>query len=79
VPVGNVFGHSSYRSYFCYVRSNDNIPQDEDTPLHGAAGNGHIEVCNVLLAARAGVNTWNRVSSFLIQVVSVVETLRLGI
>ena len=39
------------------------IEQDSSTALHYASVNGHHEVVRVLLAAKATVNTRNKVSS----------------
>jgi ankyrin repeat protein len=39
------------------------VPQDWRTPLHGAAIEGHVDVCKLLLAAGANVNTQGRVNS----------------
>ncbi len=44
-------------------RPNSSGPQEESTPLHVASGKGYIEIVNRLIAARADVNTKDKVSS----------------
>jgi len=47
--------------------------QDQATPLHIAAHNGHLEVVKLLMAHKADVNVMDKVVMYIIKIVVIIN------